>query len=327
MTAGFLTIAPLLLSLNAIAQAPEHPPATPEISGDGDPGLQVNQTSTVDQRSSDSVRLRANGKNIDTQNSICLLIEAAAQSNGIPVDFFTRVIWQESRFRSDAVGPTTRSGLKAQGIAQFMPATALEHNLLDPFDPVQALPKAAAFLRDMRVQFGNRGLAAAAYNAGPRRIRDWINGIGPMPAETRNYVQSITGLSVDEWVKHGTDLDDKWKDGAACTQLKALPKRPNPFVAALEKRVITGSAQPWTVILTAGFSRTKILADYSKVQQFHMGLQIYDAFVTQIRLRSRGPIPFYQVRIGVPDRTIAYRVCDRIRSEHGACVIMRPPGA
>ena len=114
----------------------------------------------------------------DAQKSICLLLESAARANGLPVEFFARVIWQESRFRADAVGPVTRSGKRAQGIAQFMPGTAAERNLLNPFDPIQALPKSAEFLRELRREFGNLGLAAAAYNAGPRRVREWMAGTG-----------------------------------------------------------------------------------------------------------------------------------------------------
>ena len=82
----------------------------------------------------------------DTREAICLMIESAARASDLPLEFFARVIWQESRFQSDAVGPVTRSGQRAQGIAQFMPGTANERRLLDPFDPVQALPKSAEFL-------------------------------------------------------------------------------------------------------------------------------------------------------------------------------------
>ena len=109
------------------------------------------------------------------------------------------MIWQESRFQADAVGPVTRNGQRAQGIAQFMPGTASERRLLDPFNPVQALPKSAEFLSELRDQFGNLGLAAAAYNAGPRRVHEWLAGTGPMPQETRNYVLAITGTPVDDW--------------------------------------------------------------------------------------------------------------------------------
>src|SRR5205807_4529879 len=102
-----------------------------------------------------------------TEQSICLKMESAAAANGLPLEFFARLIWRESNFRSNAVGPVTRSGERALGIAQFMPRTAAERGLLDPFDPVQALPKSAEFLRELLAEFGDLGLAAAAYNAGP----------------------------------------------------------------------------------------------------------------------------------------------------------------
>ena len=121
-------------------------------------------------------------RDTDTREAMCLMIESAAKSQGLPLEFFARVIWQESRFQSDAVGPVTRSGQRAQGIAQFMPGTASERRLLDPFDPVQALPKSAEFLPELRGQFGNLGLAAAAYNAGPRRVQEWLAGTGPHAA-------------------------------------------------------------------------------------------------------------------------------------------------
>ena len=85
----------------------------------------------------------------DVRQSVCLMIEASARAHNLPLEFFARVIWQESRFQPEVVGPRTRSGDRAQGIAQFMPRTAAERGLLDPFDPVQALPKSAEFLREL----------------------------------------------------------------------------------------------------------------------------------------------------------------------------------
>ncbi len=116
----------------------------------------------------------------EAREAMCLMIESAARAASLPLEFFARVIWQESRFQPDAVGPVTRNGQRAQGIAQFMPGTASERRLLDPFDPVQALPKSAEFLDELRNQFGNLGLAAAAYNTGPRRVQKWMAGTGPM---------------------------------------------------------------------------------------------------------------------------------------------------
>lgn len=137
------------------------------------------------------------------QESLCLMLEAAAKAHDLPVPFLVSVIWRESRFNPRAVGPKTRSGARAEGIAQFMPGTASEQGLSDPFDPLQALPKAAAFLERLRQQFGNLGLAAAAYNAGPARVQRWLAGTRQMPAQTRAYVQAVTGRKVEEWAKAG----------------------------------------------------------------------------------------------------------------------------
>jgi Transglycosylase SLT domain len=135
------------------------------------------------------------------RHPLCSMLEATAQSNGLPLDFLARLIWQESRFRDDVVGPITSNGERAQGIAQFMPATAAEVGLIDPFNPDQALPKSGAFLAQLRNEFGNLGLAAAAYNAGPQRVRDFLAGLGRLPPETRQYVLTVTGRPVEDWTK------------------------------------------------------------------------------------------------------------------------------
>ena len=156
------------------------------------------------------------------------------------------MIWQESRFQSDAVGPVTRSGQRAQGIAQFMPGTASERRLLDPFDPVQALPKSAEFLNELRDQFGNLGLAAAAYNAGPRRVQEWLDGTGCMPQETRNYVSAITGTTVDDWAAAGKSgkTPPTARRTPSCRELMALLRRaPNSFVTQLEQHVKLGAGE------------------------------------------------------------------------------------
>src|ERR1700686_3511377 len=117
-------------------------------------------------------------------HAVCRLIENAAGANRLPVGFLTRLIWRESSFRSAAV-----STAGAEGIAQFMPQTAQERGLADPFDPERAIPKAASLLADLRRQFGNFGIAAAAYNAGPARVLSWLRGEGPLSAETQAYVR------------------------------------------------------------------------------------------------------------------------------------------
>ena len=59
----------------------------------------------------------------------------------------------------------------------------------------------ARFLRELLGQFGNIGLAAAAYNAGPRRVQDWMARRGKLPEETRNYVRNITGHPAERWAR------------------------------------------------------------------------------------------------------------------------------
>src|SRR4051812_47090992 len=262
----------------------------------------------------------------NTREAMCLMIESAASANDLPLEFFARVIWQESRFQSDAVGPLTRSGKRALGIAQFMPGTASERRLLDPFDPVQALPKSAEFLSELRNQFGNLGLAAAAYNAGPRRVQEWLQGSGPMPQETRNYVAAITGTSVDDWAAAGHN--GKMLDRAArssCRELMALLKRaPNSFVTGLEQHVKLSAAKLWGVQLAAGFDRNKALAMYARAMKRLSGvIGDQDPSLLSSYMRTRGSHMFYQVRIGADTRPAADELCNRIRRAGGACFVLR----
>jgi hypothetical protein len=243
-------------------------------------------------------------KNTDTGESMCLMIESAAKANGLPLEFFARVIWQESRFQPDAIGPVT----------------------LDPFDPVQALPKAAEFLSELRQQFGNLGLAAAAYNAGPRRVSEWRAGTGPMPEETRNYVYAITGASVEDWNKAGVgnDIADR-KKPTGCRELMALLRHaPNPFVAHLEERVRIGAESPWGVQLAAGFSRDKALAMYARAMARVSGvIGDHDPNLLSSTFRSRGTRAFYQVRIGAETREAANDLCAKIHKAGQACMVLR----
>jgi Transglycosylase SLT domain len=130
------------------------------------------------------------------RDPFCHALREAAESSEIPVPFFARLIWQESRFRSNEV-----SHAGARGVAQFMPETAAEVGLDDPFDPFKALPASARLLRKLRDDFGNLGLAAAAYNAGSGRIQKWLAKQSELPRETRDYVQIITGTRAEDWIE------------------------------------------------------------------------------------------------------------------------------
>ncbi|MGD9919904.1 MAG: transglycosylase SLT domain-containing protein [Pseudorhodoplanes sp.] len=277
----------------------------------------------------------ARARDSASDDSICLMIESAARDHGLPFEFFARVIWQESRFRADAVGPMTRSGKRAQGMAQFMPGTAAERGLLDPFDPVQALPKSAEFLKELWLQFGNLGLAAAAYNAGPRRVREWLAGTGYMPGETRNYVSSITGITVDDWAAARAKMHDgkekpkdEQKKQPGCGELMAMLKRsPNPFLEQLTQRVVHSLAQPWGVQLGAGFSRDRAMAMYARaLRRYESILKDRDPGLQSSVMRTRGRAVFYQVRIGTDTRGEANALCNTLRKAGGACLVLRNRG-
>jgi len=294
--------------------------AVPATTGDGIARPSVEELAIPMQKPAETAR------ETDTREAMCLMIESAARANDLPLEFFARVIWQESRFQSDAVGPVTRGGQRAEGIAQFMPGTANERRLLDPFDPVQALPKSAEFLSELRSQFGNLGLAAAAYNAGPRRVQEWLAGTGPMPQETRNYVVAITGTTVDGWATSGKN--GKTPDRApstSCRELMALLKRaPNSFVTELEQHVKLGADRLWGVQLAAGFNRDRALSMYARaMKRLSAVIGDQDPSLLGSVFRSRGTRTFYQVRIGADTRPAADDLCNRIRRAGGACLVLR----
>ena len=208
----------------------------------------------------------------NSRNSVCQIIENAAKTNGLPVDFFTRVIWQESGLRADVVGPVTRSGERALGIAQFMPGTAADRNLLEPFNPAEALPKSGEFLAELRAQFGNLGLAAAAYNAGPQRVRDFLAGSRNLPTETRNFVLAITGHPIEDWKVPVTKGSDGSNSGELhtesppvnCRDLLVQLEREIPFsrrglAAAQCAELVPRAAPPQRQCLWASSPRAALL--------------------------------------------------------------------
>ncbi|MBI1404374.1 MAG: transglycosylase SLT domain-containing protein [Porphyrobacter sp.] len=96
------------------------------------------------------------------------------------------VVWQESRWRENAVSP-----VGARGLAQLMPGTA-RYLGVDAEDPFQNLEGGARYLREQLDRFdGDLEKALAAYNAGPARV-ERAGGI-PNIRETRAYVAAIMG--------------------------------------------------------------------------------------------------------------------------------------
>ncbi|WP_027526820.1 lytic transglycosylase domain-containing protein [Bradyrhizobium sp. Ec3.3] len=174
-------------------------------------------------------------------DAFCHALREAAENSEIPVPFFARLIWQESRFRSNEV-----SHAGARGVAQFMPETAAEVGLDDPFDPFKALPASARLLRKLRDDFGNLGLAAAAYNAGSGRIQKWLAKQSALPRETRDYVRIITGTKAEDWIEDADMLAIRidLPSEAPCEGIGGLSKtREVAFVSALPTAGVTALLQ------------------------------------------------------------------------------------
>ena len=100
------------------------------------------------------------------------------------------MVWQESRWRANAVSP-----VGARGLAQLMPGTA-RYLGVDANDPFANLEGGARYLREQLDRFdGDIEKALAAYNAGPGRVMR-AGGI-PRIRETQLYVAAIMGRLAD----------------------------------------------------------------------------------------------------------------------------------
>lgn len=124
------------------------------------------------------------------------LINISARENGIDPALLYRLLKQESHFREDIITGKVRSPVGALGIAQFMPATAREElgSESAALDPNLAIPGAARYLAKLIKMTGSIHGGVAAYNWGVGNVRRL--GLDRAPRETRNYVASITGVSI-----------------------------------------------------------------------------------------------------------------------------------
>ena len=246
---------------------------------------------------------------------VCDLIETHADQNGLPRDFFARLIWKESRFDPNAVSP-----VGAEGIAQFMPGTAKMRGLANSFDIAQAIPASAKYLAEMKTGFGNLGLAAAAYNAGESRVSRWLSSGGFLPMETESYVFDIMGEPADKFTDTayaGTiqPLDKKAPFAVACRKL--------PVIMSSTVAMASINIKPWGVQVAGNFRRGAAINQWIRVRsRFPALLGGHDPVVSRVRtpIGRRG---IYAVRIGVDDRAAANVICQKLQSIGGACIVVR----
>lgn len=253
--------------------------------------------------------------NVVTVERICALIAKEAKSNTIPEDFFARLIWKESRFDHNAVSPAG-----AEGIAQFMPATAKLMDLANPFDIEQAIPASARHLADLKKNLGNFGLAAAAYNAGEGRVWRWLSSGGFLPLETEDYVLDVTGQPVDDFAARGTEvakrpLDPKMDFDQACRKL--------PIIAFNTVAMSSVSRKPWGIQVAGNFRRSAAVNQFERMRRrFASVFEGHKPVVSRVRTHM-GRRGVYTVRIGADTHVEADTICTALRSAGGACIVMR----
>jgi hypothetical protein len=251
-----------------------------------------------------------------TPDDICRAVEQDAAENALPVEFFARVIWQESRFNAQAVSPKG-----ARGIAQFMPQTADWRGLADLFDPIEALKNSAAYLHELRDKFGNLGLAAAGYNAGPGRVGAWLAGKRALPGETRNYVAIVTGWTADDWAspKPPATPETTIPQGVPCTRLANLILAPKD-----EAQRIASYVPRWGMQLTANWSESRAWATYRAIQKQYAAL-VGDREPIVVRSRGigLGTALRYNIRIADDNRAYLESFCSKLIAAGGACVVLR----
>lgn len=250
-----------------------------------------------------------------TLERICTLIADHAERSELPAAFLARLIWTESRFDANAVSP-----VGAEGIAQFMPATAEMRGLADSFDIEQAIPASAAYLDELRRRFGNLGLAAAAYNSGESRLARWLAAGGFLPLETENYVRDIMGEPVANFAERGHDgvvhpLEEGVPFAEACERL--------PLTHAATVPMARVHPKPWGVQVAGNFRRAAATRQYERLRErFPALLAEHEPVVGLVRspLGRRG---IHAVRIGADDRAEAEDICHRLRQAGGACLVLR----
>ncbi len=136
------------------------------------------------------------------------LYNDALKDKAIPLSYALAITRQESAFDTMIQSPVGASGLM-----QLMPATAKEtakkinnityYSPSQLFEPTTNIQLGTYFLNSVYLQNdNNRILSSAAYNAGPGRVKKWLNNSnGKLDAiafiesipfnETRNYVKSV----------------------------------------------------------------------------------------------------------------------------------------
>jgi hypothetical protein len=253
----------------------------------------------------------------DYYGDVCRAIGLLAWRYSLPQDYFARLIWQESRFDATAV-----SGAGAQGIAQFMPGTAQLRGLGDSFRPAQALASSAEYLRFLADRFGSLGLAAAAYNGGEGRIAQWLQSGGMLPAETRAYVEIVTGRTAEQWLDAPGDPIDYRLDAGKPFQQSCLDLAAGRQPPALDSS--PSDWQPWGVLIAQNFSAAAARASFERAQsRFAKIIGGEKLLLLSVHNPNFGRGLRHSAMIGKKSQAEAAALCARLSAAGGSCVVVK----
>lgn len=244
---------------------------------------------------------------------ICRTIEEAAGQSALDAGFFARLLWRESLFLPSAVSPAG-----AQGIAQFMPGTAALRGLEDAFDLDAAVRASADYLVELTRNYGNLGLAAAAYNGGEARLERFLSGGGDLPAETRAYVQAITGHSATAWRDSPPASVDLSLEGdgfqTACLALAATRGK---------KATRARPVLPWGVVIASNRDLGGAERQVSRLQNRYRDVLEAESVAYTSGWRAGMSRVMHYAQVGRSTREEAQALCDRLTGAGGDCLVLR----
>jgi hypothetical protein len=182
----------------------------------------------------------------------------------------------------------------------------------------EAIAKSAQLLGELRREFGNPGLAAAAYNGGSGRVRDWLVGHRPLPGETRAYVRLVTGRSVEEWAGGQTNPPEMRSLKVAPCNLPATTLVHPDRDASAKTEII----KPWGVEVVGSSTPAQALACYREWRSKYVAI-VGDREPHVVIRGKLGHMGAARVRIGADTRVDAAKLCAALRAARTYCDVLR----
>lgn len=185
------------------------------------------------------------------------VVEAAGRFD-VPERWIREVMRVESGGNLYQDGQLITSGAGAMGLMQVMPETYDEMRARyflgdDAYDPHNNILAGAAYMREMYDIYGVPGFLAA-YNAGPKRLDDYLSNNRGLPDETRRYVAAIAPYILDSHPVNRSPAE-QYAMNALPIDIPPGPRYPRPVVAARRGGEHRGSRA--TMQVAAGRDHTK----------------------------------------------------------------------